>query len=699
MPIDPSMEPMLEVFIYETTTLLEQLDEILLDAEKSKSFNDDNINEIFRIMHTIKGSSAMMDFTSISTLAHSVEDVFFIIRENPEKMANVGEAIFDLVFQASDFLKEELESVQTTREANMDPQNIIDQLEKQAAIMTGQAVDEEAAPVIESASAKDAQGESADGANTPDGFCTIRIYFDDECQMENIRAFMLISQLKDFCEDLTSDPPHPEQDASLCSEIMKNGFTVTFKPIVPVTEIYGVIESSVNVKTYEVLSEQIPSPTSPAAEKAEQQKVKSAEQSPAPQTAAKKQTTPAAAPSPASPAMPKAKQSLVSVNQVKLDQLMDLVGELVTTESMVVNNPELRGLTLDNFYKSARELRKLTDELQDVVMSIRMVPLSGVFQKMNRIVRDMCKKLDKQVDLITIGGETEVDKTINEAIADPIMHMIRNSMDHGMESTEERVANGKSATGRITMIAKNVGSEIVITISDDGCGLDCAKLLKKAKENGLLTKPESEYSEKEIFGLIMLPGFSTNKEVTEFSGRGVGMDVVRKNIEKVGGALSIDSEFGKGTTFTIKIPLTLAIVDGMEIQVGDTIYTLPITSIKQSFEISDDSQVLYNTDGAEMIMLRGECFPLIRLHELFNVPTEVTDLSKGIVVQIENGQNIACIFADRLLGEQQVVVKPFPMFLNKYAIKQIGLSGCTILGDGSISLILDANSLLSMNKG
>ena len=687
MAIDPSMEPMLDVFIYETTTLLDQLDEILLDAEKSKSFSEDNINEIFRIMHTIKGSAAMMDLNGISTLAHSVEDVFFIIREDPARMASISEAIFDLVFQASDFLKDEVECVQNTHEANKDPSAIIAELEKMAAIMKGEAPAPTAAGVpAASAAAEAAPAAQAPAAEQAGEICRIRIFFYDDCQMENIRAFMLVSQLKDLCADLTTIPANPENDASCCTEIIKNGFEMIFKPLVPMSEIFQVIESSVNVKNYTVLHDE-PEP-----------------QSPAPAAAAKPAAAPAkpavsasSAPKP-SDALPKTKQSLVSVNQAKLDQLMDLVGELVTTESMVVSNPDLKGLRLDNFNKSTRELHKLTDELQDVVMSIRMVPLSGVFQKMNRIVRDMSKKLDKQVELVTEGGDTEVDKTINEAIGDPFMHMIRNSMDHGIEPIEERRAKGKPDIGRITMIAKNIGSEIVITIADDGAGLNPEVLLRKARENGLLTKPESEYTEKEIFGLIMLPGFSTNKEVTEFSGRGVGMDVVRKNIEKVGGTLSIDSERDKGTTFIIKIPLTLAIVDGMELEIGSTIYTLPIASITQSFKIYDNSQILHNTDGTEMIMLRGECFPLIRLHRLFDVETQITELGDGIVILIENGTSAACLFADKLLGEQQVVVKPFPTFLNKYAIKQIGLSGCTILGDGSISLILDANALLNLNK-
>ncbi len=683
MAIDPSMEPMLEVFIYESTSLLEQLDEILLDAEKSKSFSEDNINEIFRTMHTIKGSSAMMEFTGISTLAHAVEDVFFILREDPSRMGNVNEALFDLVFQASDFLKTEIESVQNSGEANKDPSAMIAELKRLAAIMKGEA------PAGGAPAPAAAESAAPLPANSDPEMVRIRVHFEDGCQMENIRAFMLISQLKELCDKLESIPANPESDSSCCSEIIKNGLLLCLKPAGSLDDVIQSIENAVNIKTYEVIED---TPQSAPAQEAQAAPAGSGEPSPAKPAAAP--ASPAAS-APAATGTGKVKQSLVSVNQSKLDQLMDLVGEIVTSESMVVGNPELRGLKLDNFHKSARELRKLTDELQDVVMSIRMVPLSGVFQRMNRIVRDMCKKLDKDVDLITEGGDTEVDKTINEAIGDPFMHMIRNSMDHGIELPEERLQKGKPAKGRITLAAKNIGGEIVITISDDGQGLDTDVLMKKARANGLLTKPESEYTDKEIFGFIMLPGFSTNKEVTEFSGRGVGMDVVRQNLEKVGGTLSIDSKRGEGTTFTIKIPLTLAIVDGMELAVGSSVFTLPITSIKQSFKLSDGGQLVTDTDGSEMIMLRGQCYPLIRLHQIFGIDTQVTELTDGIIMQIENSEKVACIFADELLGEQQVVVKPFPKFLSKYEIKQMGISGCTILGDGSISLILDANNLLN----
>lgn len=684
MPIDPSMEPMLDTFIYETTTLLDQLDQILLDSEKSKSFSSDSVNEVFRIMHTIKGSAAMMDLDGISTLAHAVEDVFFILREDPSRLALGGEALFDVVFQASDFLKSEVDSVQNTGDATQDPSAMIQELERLSALMQGKSAP---AAQPEPVAAQPAAQASVENP----GLHQVRVYFEEGCQMENIRAFMLMEQLRDQCDSLESVPAHPESDSSLCSELSKNGFLILFHPIGSVEEVLQTIENSLNVQSYELLDNEADVAAAPAAKAKE---VSTETETAAASASSATSASTATAAAPANNAS-RTKQSLISVNQAKLDQLMDLVGELVTTESMVVNNPDLRGLHLDNFSKSARELRKLTDELQDVVMSMRMVPLSGVFQKMNRIVRDMCKKLDKEVDLITEGGETEVDKTINEAIADPFMHMVRNSMDHAIESPEERLAMGKPERGQLALRAKNIGGEIVITISDDGRGLNTESILKKARNTGILTKPESEYSEKEIFNLIMLPGFSTNTEVTEYSGRGVGMDVVRKNIEKVGGTISIDSKAGQGTTFTIKIPLTLAIMDGMELAVGNSVFTMPITSIKQSFKFSKEQQLVQDTDGSEMIMLRGECFPLIRLHEIFQIPTEVTELSEGIVMQIENGDQIACIFADELLGEQQVVVKPFPAFLNQYAIKQLGLSGCSILGDGSISLILDANSLLN----
>ena len=699
--IDSGMESLVEAFIYETSGLLDELDEILLESEKAKNISEDNINMIFRITHTIKGSAAMLEFAEMSTLAHAVEDVFYIIREDPSKLDLVFDAIFDLVFQTSDFLRKEIAALQTSSYTPADPSALVEQLHVQAAIMKGEAeasaqtqsAAPAAAPAAPEAAAPVQQEQSAAPAGT--GTLRVRVHFDDGCQMENMRAFMLISQLKGCCASVESIPSNPETDSNLSAEIIKNGLLLICHPADSEDEVLKTIEESLNIKSYEVEAEEPETKEAPSAPAAAE-------------AGSAKPAAPASAPKPASSgaeavqkgtpvSSPKVgvKQSLISVNQSKLDRLMDLVGEIVTAESMVARDPDLNGLRLDHFTKSIRELRKLTDELQDVVMSIRMVPLHGTFQKMSRIVRDMAKKLDKQAELVTFGGDTEVDKTINDAIADPFMHMIRNSMDHAIEHPDERVKKGKPAVGKVTLSARNVGGEIHIDVADDGCGLDPKKILAKARENGLLTKPESEYTDKEIFQMIMLPGFSTNKEVTEYSGRGVGMDVVRKNIEKVGGSITIHSEFGKGTTFTIKIPLTLAIVDGMNLAVGNTVFTLPITSIKQSFKPTGPEQIIHNANGTEMIMVRGECLPILRLHKMYQIDAKHSDIMDGILIQVENSSSSACIFADELLGEYQVVVKPFPTFFNKYDLKSQGLSGCSILGDGTVSLILDANALIN----
>ncbi len=308
------------------------------------------------------------------------------------------------------------------------------------------------------------------------------------------------------------------------------------------------------------------------------------------------------------------KQNLISVNLAKLDALHDIVGEIITTESMVISNPDLEGLELESFNKAARDLKKLTGELQDTVMSIRMVPLAGVFQKMNRIVRDMRKKLNKDVEFVMEGEDTEVDKSIVDSLQDPIMHLVRNCMDHGIEDdVQDRIYAGKPEKGTLRLSAQNASGEVVITISDDGAGIDPDKIMAKAKRMNLLTKPESDYSEKEIQNLILLPGFSTNEQVTEFSGRGVGMDVVKANVEKCNGTIIVDSTKGVGTNFIIKIPLTLAIIDGMEITVGDLVFTVPISTIHESFKVEPE-QILRDTSGNEMIMIRGVCYPILRMH-------------------------------------------------------------------------------------
>lgn len=706
--IEPGMEAMLDMYFYETNSLLEQLDEILLRTEQANAFESDDIKEIFRIMHTIKGSSAMMGFENLSVLAHKAEDMFFVIRENPDVITDVS-FVYDLVFQVSDSYKAQIEAIQNNVNGEYEQFNFDDLIEKlhnAKEKLSGEASGAAPAPAAADAkapAAPAAETKTAAPAPAGNGKTTVRVFFEEGCQMENLRAFLLINTIKDECSFLEYSPADVETNSESSKEIIDHGFLITFSAADNQDYILKQIETALNVQSYEVLSNPTEAPAASEAPKAE-----------IPPEPAK--TTPAEKPAEVKPAAPahtdsaieKAqaavanvaaqggmqKQSLISVNLAKLDALNDIVGEIITTESMVISNPDLEGLELESFSKAARDLKKLTGELQDTVMSIRMVPLSGVFQKMNRIVRDMRKKLNKDVEFVMEGEETEVDKSIVDSLQDPLMHLVRNCMDHGIEEhPEDRTNAGKSAKGTVKLTAQNSSGEVIITVSDDGAGIDPDKVLAKAKRSGVLTKPESEYTVKEIQNLILLPGFSTNETVTEFSGRGVGMDVVKANVEKCNGTIIVDSKKGVGTTFIIKIPLTLAIIDGMEICVGDIVFTVPISTIRESFKVEQE-QILRDTDGNEMIMLRGICYPILRMHEKFGIETEVTDLMEGILLLVETDNKKMCIFADKLIGEQQVVVKPFPKYLARYNIKGEGLSGCTIMGDGSISLIIDTNTLI-----
>uniref|UniRef100_UPI002D800445 chemotaxis protein CheA n=1 Tax=Oscillibacter sp. TaxID=1945593 RepID=UPI002D800445 len=392
------------------------------------------------------------------------------------------------------------------------------------------------------------------------------------------------------------------------------------------------------------------------------------------------------------------KESLISVGLSKLDQLSAIVGEIVITEAMVTGSPDLKGLHLDAFSKSARQLRKLTDELQDVSMSLRMIPVSNTFQKMNRIVRDMCKKLNKQVKLTLVGEDTEVDKTIVDSIGDPIMHMVRNSMDHGIEeNVQDRIDAGKDPVGEILLSAQDTGSEVIIQISDDGAGVNDEAVLAKAIRNGIAS-PDVEYSHKEILNFLMAPGFSTNAQVTEFSGRGVGMDVVKSGVESLGGSVSITSEQGKGMTTIMRIPLTMAIMDGMEVSVGDSIFTIPINNIRSSIKTTEEA-ILHDSVNGEMVKMLDGYYPVIRARDFYNLPGGAEKIDDGVLMWLESGDCSYCLFVDELLGEQQIVVKPLPAYVNNFDIKSYGITGCSILGDGNISIILDAGDLYKATRG
>jgi two-component system chemotaxis sensor kinase CheA len=381
----------------------------------------------------------------------------------------------------------------------------------------------------------------------------------------------------------------------------------------------------------------------------------------------------------------------IRVETVKIDKLFDLVGELITIETMVTKNPDLNGLIMPNFVKAANQLNKITRELQEITMSVRMMPLEGLFNKMKRLIRDVSIKLGKKVDLTISGQETEMDKNVIDEISDPLVHILRNSMDHGVETPEVRIASGKSDTGAVHLSARYEGNEILISVKDDGAGINKERVLQKAEEKGLLQVPAEKMTDKEIFTLIFEPGFSTAAQVTDISGRGVGMDVVRKNIEKLRGAIDVESVLHKGTTVTLRIPLTLAIMEALLVNVGVETFALPLMNVSETFRVSS-AAVSKTMDGLEMIKVRDEILPVFRIHELYNIKPRFTDLERGIILIVESRSKKFCLFADELIGQQQAVIKG----LSEYIGKVPGIIGCMILGDGGIGLILDIEGTLTL---
>jgi Chemotaxis protein histidine kinase and related kinases len=684
-----SNEPMLDIYIFETTQNIEQLEMLILDTEKANCYSQDAINEIFRIMHTIKGSSAMMLFNNISSLAHSIEDLFYYLREQKAQHIDCS-TLSDLVLQGVDFIKVELQKIKDDNKADGDFSLLIENIKTFLALLKrnnpSDSIEEK--PISNVQPRYYIKTDISKRINNPNYF-KVTIFFEDGCEMENIRAYTIIHNLKEFTQDIYYIPEDILDNDESVKIIREKGFKFFTKLDKSYEEMDELLQQTIFLKDMELVQLenddefiQFVKPNQCASENG-QLKV------PDIQVQVNKETL-------ERDISVSTNQSIISVNVIKLDKLMDLVGEMVIAEAMVTQNPDLRGMTLSNFNKAARQLHKITSDLQDIVMSIRMVPLSTTFHKMHRIARDMGKKLKKEVQLELIGEETEVDKNIIEHISDPLMHLVRNAIDHGIEATENRVIAGKPKAGKVTLEAKNAGSDVLIIVKDDGKGLSKEKIMERARKNDLFIKPEQEMSDREIFNLIFLPGFSTKETISEFSGRGVGMDVVTKNVECVGGTVSVDSLSGTGTTITLKIPLTLAIIDGMNVKVGDSYYTIPTTAIKESFrpKVTD---FLTDPDGNEMIMVRGQCYPIIRLHEFYSLNTKITEFTEGIFVMVEQDDQTFCIFADQLLGQQQVVVKTLPNYIKK-SRKIHGLSGCTMLGDGSISLILDIGGFIKINR-
>ena len=720
MADDFNTESMLDMYLFENGQLLEQLQETVLEQKDAECFDEDSINEIFRTMHTIKGSSGIMMFDNITAVSHKLEDIFYYLREShPDNVPHVE--LVEHVLEVEDFISNEMEKIRSGDPVDGDASGIIADLDKFLDMIKNGG-----APTGENAPPENVHEEPkhfyiAPVATAASRFYKIFITFFPETEMANVHAYKTVYALKEIAEDILYSPEDILTDEKSGEIIIKEGFRILLQAQCTEQEVRDLIGVGYDIEKVEVYEcdanqfllgfdfgdqEAAPAPQIDLEASVETIEAK-AEEAQKEKTEEKKPEAPKITPGDfviqskepgkqkkLAKDKPKGeKASFISVNVSKMDQLMDLIGELVISESVVLQNSDLKvpGLNLDNFNKAAAQLASISTDLQNVIMSMRMVPLTNTFQKMNRIVFDVSRKLGKDIEFVMVGENTEVDKNIIEHISDPLMHLVRNSVDHGIESNEDRAAKGKTEKGKVTLSARTEAGKVWISVEDNGTGLDREKIIAKARKQGILDpgKPDAAYTDKEVYQFITLPGFSTNAQVTEYSGRGVGMDVVVQNIQAIGGALEIESTPGLGSVMSLKIPLTLAIIDGIVMEVGTSSFVMETGVIKQFIRVKEDMMV-HEPNGDEFVMIRGECYPVIRLGRWYGLEDYQESVEDGVMLILEVEDKKVCLLVDKLVGEQEIVVKPIPSYIKKVK----GLSGCTQLGDGSIALILDAPGLV-----
>lgn len=716
-----STDGMLDIYLFENEQLLEQLQDRVLEQKDADCFDEDSINEIFRTMHTIKGSSGIMMFDNITAVSHKLEDVFYYLREShPDNVPHLE--LVEHVLEVQDFISGEMEKIRNGDSADGDSREIIARLDQflEKIKNGGEGVEEEAAPANVHEEPK--QFYIAPVATSASRFYKVYITFYPETEMANVHAYKAVYALKEIAEDLLYSPEDIISDERSAEVIREEGFKILLQAQCSEEDIRKLVGIGYDIQKVDIFEckaeeflqgfdfggqeEHIDLESSvEEIETRSREKEEGAKE--APKEEAKKPEKPKIAPGDfvikskepgkqkkLAKDKPKTeKASFISVNVSKMDQLMELIGELVISESVVLQNPDLKvpGLNLNSFNKAAAQLSKISTDLQNVIMSMRMVPLTNTFQKMNRIVFDVSRKLGKDIEFEMVGEHTEVDKNIIEHISDPLMHLVRNAVDHGIETNEERVDSGKPDKGKVIMSARTEAGKVWISVEDNGKGLDREKILAKARKQGILdeNKPDSAYTDKEVYQFITLPGFSTNEQVTEYSGRGVGMDVVVQNIQQIGGTLDIESTPGFGSIMSLKIPLTLAIIDGIVMETGNSSFVLETGVIKEFVRVKED-MMIHEPDGDEYIMIRGECYPVVHLGKWYGMSEYKESIEDGVMLILEVEEKKVCLFVDKLIGEQEIVVKPIPSYIKKVK----GLSGCTQLGDGSIALILDAAGLV-----
>ena len=679
----------LEIFVEETREHLQNLNEHLLVLEKEPE-NKDTINEIFRAAHSLKGMAGTMGYKRMQNLTHDMENVFSEIRN--DKMAVTSELV-DTLFQCLDALETYLDNIINTQdEGTNDNEPIIKLLNdflngKSNTATTGEEPEEKEVKAERPAESAPLKVEFADfekhaiieAAKKNLNVYGIDVNIDHNCILKAARAFLVFKALEEHGEIIKSIPS--TQDIE--DEKFDFDFTVFVISGDPMDKVVTAVKNVSEIKeaTGSVIEiEEEPPKEEPAKE--------TKTNSDAPKTSAPAREN--AKPQGNSSSKPVVNRS-VRVDIEKLDVLMNLVSELIIAKNGLVsaNNSEQISQHSQSFNEQIEYLERVTTNLHESVMNVRMVPIETVVSRFPRMIRDLSKKLDKKMELYMSGEDTELDRTVIDEIGDPLMHLLRNSADHGLETAEVRRAKGKPETGSIFLDAYQDGNNVVIEVRDDGNGIDVEKVKNKAIEKGTITPEQAEsMTDKEIINLLFRPSFSTAEKVTDVSGRGVGLDVVKSKIEALGGDVECHSVLGEGSTFTIRLPLTLAIIQALMVELGNEKYAISLGSI-QTVEDIPVTDVKY-VQGKAVITLRGTVIPLIRLGELLEVEHTNTDIDSLTVVIIKKGDKLAGIVVDRLIGQMEIVIKSLGKYIN---INKM-ISGATILGDGEVALIIDANAIM-----
>jgi two-component system chemotaxis sensor kinase CheA len=667
--MDLDLNQYIDVFVEEAKEHLQSMNDALLELEKDTT-NLSLINEIFRVAHTLKGMSGTMGFTNMADLTHEMENVLQGARNNE---INLNEDVIDIIFECFDALDYSVNLIATSgQESDDDHEELIHKLrailqddrvkeeENKISKEEVKGIDEYVLNVVNEAKSK--------GLNS----FNIHITLSPKCMLKSARAFIIFNTLESIGDVIQSNPSVEDIE----DEKFDLSFSIVFVSKVEERVLKEELNSISEIDNISIATIEETSVGNIAKDmKKDIKKVNKSSKEPLKSNG-------------------KAEKAIrdsrvgktVRVDIDRLDNLMNLVSELIIIKTRMDDLSE--DSNRENMTEAIEYLERITTNLHDAVMKVRMVPIERVFNRFPRMVRDLSKELNKEINLQMSGEETEVDRTVIDEIGDPLIHIIRNSIDHGIETPEERLKHGKSEDGTVVLKAYPDGNNVVIEVDDDGRGMDSNKIKAKAIEKGIITEQEGEIlSEEEIISLLFTPGFSTSDKVSDISGRGVGLDVVKSKIESINGSIEIDSQVNKGTKFIIRIPLTLAIIQALLVRLGDEIYAIPLSSITEITNITKDS--VRDIQGQEIILYRGKTIPIVRLNELMQV--ETTDIKdEHVVVVVRKGEKQAGLLVDNLIGQQEIVIKP----LGKYLSNVKYLSGATILGNGSISLILDVNSLI-----